>query len=268
MTKSAPTRNSTRFALGLAILTCAATLATVVSANHATARLSLHPELPHLMLWAWERPEDLRGIDPQAAGVAFLARTLYLSGDTVGVRPRLQPLRVAAGAPLVAVVRIETTQGKTPTYSTHQRKATTDAVAEAAQIPGLRGIQIDFDARASEREFYRALLLDLRKRITPNLSITITAGASWCIGDDWIEGLPIDDAVPMLFRMGVDQRNITIYLSQGRDFRASACRESLGLSTDESRGTLPKGRRIWMFSPRAWDAQSLAQAKKEAEKWQ
>ena len=114
------------------------------------------PELPRLMLWAWERPEDLRGIDPRTAGVAFLARTLYLSGDNVGVRPRLQPLRVAAGTPLVAVVRIETTQGKPPTYSTHQRSLSVDAISNAAQIPGLRGVQIDFDARASEREFYRA----------------------------------------------------------------------------------------------------------------
>ena len=268
MTKSRPKRNSKQFAIAIAALTCAASLATVVSANHRATRLSTQPELPRLILWAWERPEDLRGIDPRTAGIAFLARTLYLSGDNVGVRPRLQPLRVAAGTPLVAVVRIETTQGKAPTYSAHLRNLSVDAIPNAAQIPGLRGVQIDFDARASEREFYRSLLVDLRKRIPPNLSLTITAGASWCIGDDWIEGLPIDEAIPMLFRMGVDQRNIGIYLGQGRDFKSSACRESLGLSTDEPRGALPKGRRIWMFSPKAWDAQSIGTAAKEAEKWQ
>ncbi len=268
MTKSRPKRNSKQFAIAIAALTCAASLATVVSANHRAAGLTARAELPRLMLWAWERPEDLRGADPRTAGVAFLARTLYLSGDNVGVRPRLQPLRVAAGTPLVAVVRIETTQGKTPTYSTHQRSLSVEAISNAAQIPAVRGVQIDFDARASEREFYRALLVDLRKRIPPNLSLTITAGASWCIGDDWIEGLPIDDAVPMLFRMGVDQRNVGIYLSERRDFRASPCRESLGLSTDGPRIALPKGRRIWMFSPKPWDAQSLATAEKEAEKWQ
>ena len=117
MTKSRPKRNSKQFAIAIAALTCAASLATVVSANHRAAGLTARAELPRLMLWAWERPEDLRGADPRTAGVAFLARTLYLSGDNVGVRPRLQPLRVAAGTPLVAVVRIETTLGKTPTYS-------------------------------------------------------------------------------------------------------------------------------------------------------
>ena len=255
------------FAIAVAGLACAATVATVASANHRAAGTSGRAELPRLMLWAWERPEDLRGVDPHAAGVAFLARTLYLSGDGVGVRPRLQPLRVANGAPLVAVVRIESAFGNTPTYSAQQRSATADAIAKVAQSSGLRGVQIDFDARVSEREFYRALLVDLRKQLNPNISLSITAGASWCIGDDWIEGLPIDEAIPMLFRMGVDQRNVGIYLGAGRDFRSSGCRASLGLSTDESRGALPKGRRIWMFSPRVWDAKSLALAEKEAEKW-
>ena len=135
MTKSRPKRNSKQFAIAIAALTCAASLATVVSANLRAAGLTARAELPRLMLWAWERPEDLRGADPRTAGVAFLARTLYLSGDNVGVRPRLQPLRVAAGTPLVAVVRIETTLGKTPTYSAHQRSLSVDAISNAAQIP-------------------------------------------------------------------------------------------------------------------------------------
>jgi len=31
--------------------------------------------LPRLILWAWERPEDLRALDPDT-GVAFLAQTI------------------------------------------------------------------------------------------------------------------------------------------------------------------------------------------------
>jgi hypothetical protein len=56
------------------------------------------------MLWAWERPEDLSTINPNTAGIAFLARTVFLAGDTVSVRPRLQPLRLALGTQVVAVV--------------------------------------------------------------------------------------------------------------------------------------------------------------------
>ena len=55
---------------------------------------------PRVMLWAWERPEDLRFVKPDAAGIAFLARTLWLDGNNVSARPRLQPLRFAPGTPL------------------------------------------------------------------------------------------------------------------------------------------------------------------------
>jgi len=45
------------------------------------------------------------------------------------------------------------------------------------------------------------------------MPLSITALASWCAGDPWITGLPIDEAVPMLFRLGPDTRNIDAFLS-------------------------------------------------------
>ncbi len=47
-------------------------------------------DLPQFVLWARERPEDLRFINPQNTAVAFLGDTIQLRGDTVVVRPRLQ----------------------------------------------------------------------------------------------------------------------------------------------------------------------------------
>jgi hypothetical protein len=66
--------------------------------------------LPEFVLWAWERPEDLRFINPENTSVAFLAGTVQLRGDTVVVRPRLLSLLVPDHAQLVAVVRIEANQ--------------------------------------------------------------------------------------------------------------------------------------------------------------
>src|SRR5512142_3369106 len=59
------------------------------------------------VLWAWERPEDLRDIAP-GTSVAFLAQTLELHGSATSVLPRRQPLAVAPATPLIAVTRIET----------------------------------------------------------------------------------------------------------------------------------------------------------------
>src|SRR6266511_4369187 len=45
---------------------------------------------PHIILWAWERPEMLDFIDPDAVGVAFLAGTLSLIDAQVSLRGRAQ----------------------------------------------------------------------------------------------------------------------------------------------------------------------------------
>ena len=43
------------------------------------------PEFPRVMLWAWERPEDLRGLGSDT-GVAFLAQTISLHADQIATR--------------------------------------------------------------------------------------------------------------------------------------------------------------------------------------
>ena len=80
-------------------------------------------------------------------------------------------------------------------------------------------------------------LIDLRKALPSGTPVSITALASWCVGDPWLEKLPqgtINEAVPMLFRMGPDGPNVASFLDGGNEFRVAACRGSMGLSTDES----------------------------------
>jgi Protein of unknown function (DUF3142) len=223
-------------------------------------------EFPGIILWAWERPEDLRFINTGEVGVAFLARTVYLRNDKAIVRPRLQPLSVAPGTKLIAVARIES--NRSAQLSPDQRAQTVTAIAELARNEKTAAIQIDFDARSSEREFYRDLLADLRRGLPPRVKLSITALASWCLGDNWLAGLPIDEAVPMLFRMGVDRPNVTARLEAGTDFSAAIARHSLGLSTDEPLTALPAGRRVYVFSPRSWSEQSARKIVEEVRKWQ
>src|SRR5262249_23506841 len=63
---------------------------------------------PHLVLWAWERPESLLFAEDSGTGVAFLAESIFLEQHPV-LRPRFQPLKVAPGTSLIAVVRLEST---------------------------------------------------------------------------------------------------------------------------------------------------------------
>ena len=80
-------------------------------------------KFPKVILWAWERPEDLQFLDPERFGVAFLAQTLELQGDEVVFRPRRQPLKVGPEIKLIAVTRIESrkTTGKPASLNSDQR---------------------------------------------------------------------------------------------------------------------------------------------------
>jgi hypothetical protein len=234
-----------------------------------SARRSGIRALPHTMLWAWERPEDLNFIDPRETGVAFLAETINIFGEDArfGVIPRRQPLRVPEGTSLVAVTRIEM-RSSLAKFEEADASAIAGEIARLAEIRGVVGIQIDFDATVSQREFYAAILRELRKQIPNEMPISITALASWCFGDAWLDALPIDEAVPMLFRMGVDDRNIRFRLARGDDFTSPVCRSSEGISTDEVAPELSgagiSGRRIYLFHPHSWTAAAFHEAAKGA----
>jgi len=236
------------------IFTCLLIVLPIQSERSHTGDTDRLRDLPRFVLWAWERPEDLRFINPQNTAVAFLANTIQLRGDTVVVRPRLQSLRAPDQAHLVAVVRIEAEPNAA--LSRRQIEQTAAAIAKAASLPRVMAAQLDFDATRSQRDFYRALLVDLRRRLGSAVPISITALASWCIGDDWISSLPINEAVPMLFRMGAGRNEVVGLLTSGRDFRVPVCQGSLGVSTDERWASLPSGRRLYVFNDHSWTQRS------------
>jgi hypothetical protein len=216
--------------------------------NAAAARL------PPLMLWAWERPEDLRGLD-RDVGVAFLAQSITLDGGRVRIRPRMQPLRVDPATALVAVTRIDGDAAEAGPVA--------DAIARTATLPQVAGVQVDFDAVSSQREFYRGLLAAVRMRLPRDTALSITALASWCADDRWLGGAAIDEAVPMLFRMGPFNEPYA-RLAESRTGSVAACRGAIGLSLDEPRPIEASGRRVYVFSPKPWTARSIADARREA----
>ncbi len=222
---------------------------------------------PRVVLWAWEHPQDLSFLDPQRVGVAFLAATVILRGESVEVLARLQSLQVPPGTFLMATVRIETPPGRSatavPSFSRTQDVEAADAIAAVGRTPEVQGIQIDFDASASGRAFYRRLLNQVRRRLPPSKMLSMTALASWCVGDNWLAGLPVDEAVPMLFRMGPERREILLDLAVRGDFASATCHQSVGISTDEPLPKLPSGRRIYVFKPGPWTRASVEQVLRE-----
>lgn len=214
-------------------------------------------DLPRIVLWAWERRENLTSIKRRDYGVAFLAGTLRLREGKVVVKPRLQPLVVPARTLLIAVVRIESDRLRLPSLSSQQAAESVAAIIRLTQQPATTAVQIDFDARTSERAFYRELLVRLRRELPASQPLSITALASWCLHDPWISDLPIDEAVPMLFRMGREGAPVFSRIEAGEDFRLAVCRQSYGISTDEPPPRLPWARRLYIFHPRRWSQDAL-----------
>jgi len=215
------------------------------------------PPQAEKILWAWERPEDLAFLQPGEARVALLVATITLERDRVDIYSRRQSLRLPPGLRPIPVVRIETRQ---TSFGPQTTQRLVQELAQRADLLSHPAIQIDFDARASERTFYRYVLEALAARLGNQAEISITALASWCLGDTWLKGAPIAEAVPMLFEMGREGPAIRRRLEQGQDFREPLCRHSYGLATYEPWPSLREGRNLYLFNRKSWSRQALETA--------
>lgn len=221
-----------------------------------SASMAFPDRMPRTVLWAWEEPEDLRASDSTDLGVAYLAETLLLDSHMT-ILPRHQPLVLPPDMVVMAVVRIQT--GPAFKDTSELRQQTAEALAQISHRPGLRAFQVDFDATRSQRDFYTAVLNTLRPKMPRAMPLSITALASWCAApDSFLSALPIDEAVPMFFRLGG-------HAHPGDDktrmpIRQPICSGSFGLSTDETWPTLNPAGRLYLFAPHPWRAAQLALA--------
>lgn len=243
----------------VALLTCCG------PKNVVNPRLS--KEMPNKILWAWERPEDLRFLDPNEFGVAFLAQTISLEKETVAPKPRRQPLEVAPGTYMIAVTRVETNKdgSKRPTFDAAMAKKVAGLIDKTLNLPDVAAVQVDFDAVVSERLFYRVLIGELRGLLDKHAErsvrtpLTMTSLASWCTGDAWFNDFPVDEAVPMVFQMGADSDKIKRYLANGNDWNEPLCRGSNGISLEEGWfDGMKDGRRTYFFKHNAWTPSDIA----------
>ncbi|MEM1248067.1 MAG: hypothetical protein AAGK22_16960 [Acidobacteriota bacterium] len=210
------------------------------------------PALPDEMVWAWRRPETLTFLDVERTGVAAWMATVRLHGDELSVEAREWPLRVAQDAYLAFVVRIESSLDQPPTLSEESRNDLTALLAELVQESGWPELQIDFDARRSERSFYRELLADLRVAL-PGVRLSITGLLSWCWESDFLGSLEIDEVVPMIYRLGPERARYRERLASSGLDDAPVCQSAIGVSSDEPIPSFRHGGRRYLFHHEAWD---------------
>lgn len=246
-----------RLSTGVAVALAALAGCVCVRSDSAAQMRGRMAHLPRVTLWAWERREDLRGIDVNRVAVATLDQTVTI-GLTVGSEPRRNPVLLPAGVTRgglvrIGVVRIEA--GRDAVLNAANRDAAVAAILMTAREPEIAALQIDFDATQSQRAFYRSLLEQVRARMPAGLPLSITALASWCSRDRWLGEVPIDEAVPMMFRMEPDRRKGP---ADAEDFRIREplCAGAVGVSTTEAWPEDIAGRRVYVFSDNGWRVDS------------
>jgi hypothetical protein len=223
-------------------------------------------DLPPLVLWAWDRDDDLRFLDTRDTGVAFLAATLTLRGDGVVLTPRHNPLALPIGTSRVAVIHVDSDRAEPALLSAEELGRFVEALAViGAEVPH-RALQVDYEVLASQRTFLIDAIAALRRRL-PQAAISVTALASWCLNESWTRRLAADEVVPMLFRMGYDGRRAWARFANGGDFGSAECRSSVGVATDELPPALPSGRRVYVFSPRRWNAEIYQMVRTRIRRW-
>ena len=221
---------------------------------------------PAPVLWAWERPEDLRFAGPDVA-IAVLAGTITLSGDRVLAEGRRQPLSARPDQRRIAVVHVELDRHAVLAWSPALRDQAAAAALAFAGDVAAAGIQLDFEVRESERSVLLDLLKALRARLGPERFLSMTALASWCDTEHWIAAAPVDEIVPMLFRMGPGGARLRQRLEAGGDFREQRCRGAVGIATDQPPVRLPPGRRVYVYNPHRWQQADLSAILQEASLW-
>ena len=185
--------------------------------------------------------------------VALWTATIKLDEDEFTVEYRTNKITYPTVAEVIGVVRLEATG--VPGDATVPRLA--DAIIDANNLFQPVEHQVDFDARLSQRAFYRLLLEELRER-TDGARLSITALASWCVHDDWTEGLPVDAVVPMIYRMGRDGDVIRHTLYAERKFPNPICAGNIGYSSDEPLVPVEDLRRAFLFHPEPWSELEFA----------
>ncbi len=217
--------------------------------------------IPQKVIWAWRRPENLLYINPQEFAVAYLSCQVLIEGENLSWHFRDQPLLLPDNTVVIPTLRIDLDHKKSANLSDENLEKIVSLIQRLAKAKNAAMFQIDFDALQSERDFYRHLLKRTREVLPADMPLSITALASWCLFDNWLDELAVDETVPMMFSLGKEREKILLYFASGRDFMNSRSRQSLGLSFEDRpvndlmiplslKRKIPV--RIYFYSQNAW----------------
>lgn len=211
----------------------------------------------NIVLWVWERPENLYFMKRENVTYAYLAGSVTKTDNDLVFYSRRQPLRIPDNSKTIAVVRIEDKSNEKLLIDSDIEQIGNFVVKSCKELKGNISCQIDFDATQSQIDFYKRLLVFIRIKLPINIKLSITSLVSWCTTNEkpWFADSPIDEIIPMFFRLGLDANTYWNKITQETLILNQACQKSIGISTDEE---LPgkvylKDKIIYIFNNQYWN---------------
>ncbi|MBU6452878.1 MAG: DUF3142 domain-containing protein [Cyanobacteria bacterium REEB67] len=236
---------------------------------------------PAVVFWSWQHNDDLASIDKNDTGVSYFVGRIVIDslrqpGSPLAFERSLSPLSAPVGVYREAALRIEIKKLEAKCADEIARTLAQMVIREALKGPvRVDSIQIDFDAARDQRAFYKSFIVELRKRLPVDMHLSITALASWCLGDNWLAqaDLPVDMVVPMFFSMGPASDAIKMRINKrGLPPATLAGQIAPGFSLNEPAVIAAFGSRlkdfktVYLFSSSGWNKMRVDKVKKLIER--
>jgi hypothetical protein len=125
----------------------------------------------------------------------------------------------------------------------------------ATAATGAGTLQLDFEAPPRQRDAYIQLVGEVRAALPPGVRLSVTALAHWCVQGDWLDRLPVDEVVPMLYHLGPEAALWRERFARPDASLAHRCRgPALGFATHEPAPSslLARITRPYWFDEAAW----------------
>jgi hypothetical protein len=210
----------------------------------------------NLVLWVWERPENLYFLTGEAITYAYLSGTATATDNGWVFKPRQQPLRVDKDAPKISVIRIEDKTQLTSLTSLPLTEITDFILTLCNPSSQSAGCQLDFDALEGQLDYYREFLVKLRAGLDEKTPLSITALLSWCTTNEkWLSSLPVDEIVPMFFELGKEGSIYWSKIDSESLLLPPICQRSIGISHENKwpHESYFKNKKIYVFNYQLWD---------------
>ncbi len=210
------------------------------------------PASAQQIAWLWDEAE-LPAWSTQEAAV--LHRHVLLSGAAIRTRPRMRQPALPAGTRVTPVLHVEVSIVRPPEDIEGSRALIVGAALDAAADSTSGWVQLDMEAKPSQRQFYHSLVRQIRAALPPRMRLSVTALTWWCRSPAWLDNLDADEVVPMFFRMGRDSAELRELIEHQPERLHQRCRGgTAGFSPQEPFSAEVEARytkRYW-FDRRAW----------------